>query len=790
MGNFSLRIIKEADFNQDGNLDRVTAQCDENQCKDYQVELKTAAGNYVEVFNRSAMAPYTPQAGDKVVLSPEYYALYTEWPASPGAPLPHAVKIFGEKRRLLSAAEIIEKCNEIGNAEDRHSCIRQASRRDNMDPHSYYPEDHIFQTKPNLEESVNAHLVFFEENDPAIPRKYLQRFSSRLINPAVYNLEAPEKPAPSAPESASPCPEDDICTQNPHLLIKKLLGIKASKLIQLKGLEQTEPSRLDQKKKPAEAMARQEKKAQSYLKILQRLPELPVETMVVLLDLLLESKRPTRSFDAATYQIAAKILEERFKNPTVLRQWVAYLDEKAAESPNFAWTWRERLDILTPVLHDSILADQSSLPWMMEQTFYDQLFRLAGRVTELKGPALVSAVTRGHKRPEMEAILQELLKSPLKKERLMAVYASPRFYQDERLFPDLLRLAKDLDEDVRFAAFQMLTHVKPSKGWAKEVRETLWRGLEDSSLKIQILNAMFWIDAKDPAIASRLYTKLKAYLTDPIYSERKVSIVPENKPLPGGLGKRSGPSFGIDPVESLAREYRIQLFQNRHKMETEIVFAQKSAKDETPLSLRLLALDAIAKFGLPELKEAEMKEAKELLAKVLKEETKNPGVILAAQALAQVMENKSVPVLMARLQEGAPDELFLFTIQKVQEFKARQEMPRVYALILHPNRDVRRFALQTMNLFDGELTLRSLLRDSAGANPAVRQKVAEGLGLISDPRSAERLLVMTKDSAEGVQEESLKALARLMKSRDEKVKKVITAALEKNPELQKKLERV
>ncbi|MFH1829561.1 MAG: hypothetical protein ABH871_02125 [Pseudomonadota bacterium] len=813
--------LLEAYFNQDQFLDRVTgSNCrvakDESEkfiethlvCEDYQIELGTGKKDeYIPAFKSPIKANRKkPQPGDRVFSSPELYLDGITADEGLGNPLSRQNKLDPMAPYIVRSAQIIKpltsdklrdlclerhsekKPKTFDDIDDLASCLRSA--REN-------PLDHIWQPQPE-----DPKLVHFENDEyDAIDPRYVVSGSPGLINPEAYKLL---KQRPQPPAIIETTLSDDDSSSNtapllpvasPDVLIHRLrdLGVEKRGILFGKLLDSPDSAIHDIKEDDrAKAIASIETRAEEYIGLLRtslkNFPEDAPKALVSLIDLMLENKGLNRVFDSNTITAVGKLLNERLKDPNTLKPLVEYVVENS-KTKNWKWAWRQRLDLLVPMMHNLLLAtnDADKIPSIAH------LAMLEKELPDLRGPVMVAAAHSKDLAPAdinwIKETFSKLAKSPITKDRMYVAVAAPLVLKEKAVL-FLLRLIEDnaayfeikpgtdavtglpgmiaVDpmEEVHLAAYQALRPlIKPWLMSApnetfrtfneKEVKKAYRKGLDSLSPMVQLLCAKTLVEIGDPQVASILYKKLKDYVDDPFYSD----------------GKKVVAAILDDSIMISAYA------QKKHTVETPVEFEIPQNNAKATVTLKSLALFSIAKFGKPQ-------ESLPMLQKLLVEEKNETDLLLTAQALTALGGRSAVPLLFERLKQPAPASLFEYTIMAVKMLNVKKAAPIVYQFLVHKDLSVRRAALFTLKSFDSETMLEALIRDSKLENTNTRMLMTVYLGTYDDARAAKRLLELAKDPIQRVRDQAVNSLS-LMKNQE--AKKLIASTAEKDPELKTRL---
>jgi hypothetical protein len=229
-------------------------------------------------------------------------------------------------------------------------------------------------------------------------------------------------------------------------------------------------------------------------------------------------------------------------------------------------------------------------------------------------------------------------------------------------------------------------------------------------------------------------------------------------------------------------------FVQKYKMDLGMNFPSNHEGAPQSISLKSLLLYSLGQSGLPLEKnkdpQKQVQAAADLLQENLKEEKDETNLILTAQALVHLNGKKSIPILMDRMTQPAPESLSLLTLAIIQQAQVKEAAPFIYPMIQDPRPPVWQAALWTVHSFDPAGALKALLRDSRDPEPATRSRIAEALQYYQQAPSVTRLLEMVEDRDPKVGQQAVLSLAAMEQPA---ARQLIENYLKKRPEFREKL---
>ncbi len=509
-----------------------------------------------------------------------------------------------------------------------------------------------------------------------------------------------------------------------------------------------------------------------------------------------QTKDGARLFKKSPLKSLIGALEAQLKRPEFWKKMVPFLLDAAAKEDMSTGRWPFRWGHLQPFLQDALVktADAQKLPPI------NQLIRLAeifpsvpskrGTLPTLRASIVLAMARRGKVDARATPLLEWLAASPHTHDREAMLLAAPRLMGDNAISlllthtkPEALKAIRNGDQrnGIQLIAYRQLAKMKIPPPWRKEALAAFRTGLEHPDVRIQVVTGLFLTRRGDKIAAEALYRRLARYVEDSRYAGRRKPVDLQTKPIV--MGSYSLPVPTLDPVGTLAAQKTRRDFL-AEGMETPVAFPSEDGKRVTTWTLKNLALDAIARLGHPP-------EAASLLEKIVAEDrvehaTDEQTLLLAAQGLVRLKGAEAVPVLIARLADGekpSPENLLVYTVSAARAYRVQSSYDRIYQLLIHPNANVRRVAIEASASLDGNQTLARLLRDSRSNDAQVRVKVAEALQFSGAPHVAERLLEMAEDTEDAVRNQAVQSLSRILGG---PAHQRIEKALAKKPELRER----
>jgi hypothetical protein len=639
-----------------------------------------------------------------------------------------------ERTRLGELLKPIEKLEtfikEFLLSRETHKIIVAACKKNpllqkELEKHLYHlVTNHRYQTTPKL----SGALALLYELNPNQAIQRLQAYAKSedaYFRSMIFDLFAEKRP--------------DLL--DPHVLLAKLKSLPTGQMAGSK--DHTE---------------RIHQQAIHYVKALEAKPSLPPEVLVGLLDFFQDHhgfqlpripytqyyvkrkesedltrvrKRLSQNYDAALLFGALGILMKHLHKPDSLGPMVRFLSkeldhleqlqkqvtqekEKLAKKPNsleakklrqterelekLQKKWATRLKELNPVLKDLFLSN----PNIANILPLKDLLHLAEKVVDLKGAVLIAAV---HVEPQRmdQAISYWVSKTyDSHGEPLLQAYKAlvSLNIEDPRIIEAFKRGLKA--PPARKVGF---VDSEAGKRAQKINRDPQNRVSEEMRVSVQVFCARVLLEKGVPEVADLLYEKLRSYVEDPFYPQRKqgiyfrmkVSKVIEDEEhtrkgeVPAGdipegylpleerrdllfkelqkfkedpfypLGEKRvamGASISVkaDPaVRKLHEDFRKRQKQNQIEKVIAFMLPGEKGPEEVSFTLQTLALEAIKKFGPKQNQVA-------LLTKLLSQLEREDDFHLTARALFQLRGPYALPVVLARLKKPVPKSFFVAVI--------------------------------------------------------------------------------------------------------------------------------